>query len=75
MTDTVTHRCTTCDGPVEVAKVPTSSLLAAARGVRTYAWGRRKSCPQCGSTDAPRLVIDEESALVERFDSATEPGA
>jgi uncharacterized protein (UPF0212 family) len=63
----ITHRCKTCNGPVDVALVDTTSQLEFARNnSRTYVWGMWEACPTCGSVDQPTLVVDDTALLTPR---------
>jgi hypothetical protein len=62
---TETHRCETCDTPVEVGLVDTTTRADFTRGVRTYVWGRHEQCTGCGSTARPKLVVDEADFLTQ----------
>jgi hypothetical protein len=68
MSDDATHRCETCDTPVDVDLLDTTARADFLRGVRTYAWGRHQQCSGCGSTARPKLVVDEADILTQRVE-------
>lgn len=50
----ITHRCRSCTGPVEVARIDVSTMV----GGPQFMWGRHEECRDCGSRERPTEVID-----------------
>jgi hypothetical protein len=67
----ITHRCKTCDTPVEVDLVDITTQADQANGRSAYLWGMHGQCQGCGSTDRPALVVDDTDLLTRPFDSET----
>jgi NAD-dependent dihydropyrimidine dehydrogenase PreA subunit len=50
----ITHLCSACGTPVEVARVDVTTVA----GGPSFVWGRWERCTGCGSTAEPMRVVD-----------------